>query len=99
MLESQIEKKFREMIESHGGRCYKWTSQGQAGVPDRIVLLPGGRISFVELKKPGGVVSKLQRKQMSRLEALGFCCYVVGLGGAKDIAKFEREVVGIDSTT
>lgn len=93
MKESEIEKKFRLMIERHGGVARKWVSPGQSGVPDRIVLLPGGRISFVELKKPGGVVSKLQLKQISRLEELGFHCAVVGLNGPADIDAYEREVV------
>lgn len=93
MLESQIEKKFRLMIESHGGMCKKWVSPGSAGVPDRIVFLPGGRSSFVELKKPGGVVSPLQKKQIKKLRALGFHCAIVGLNGLADIDAYEKEVI------
>lgn len=93
MLEKDIERKFGEMIKKHGGICYKWTSPGNRGVPDRIVLLPDGVTYFVELKKPGGVVSKLQRKQMARIEALGTRCFVVGLGGLPDVDKFEKKVI------
>lgn len=93
MRESQIEKKFRLMIEKHGGRAYKWVSPGQSGVPDRMALLPGGRVYYVELKKPGGVVSPLQKKQMKRLEELGFSCYIVGMNGVADIDAFEKDVI------
>lgn len=72
-LEREIEKKLREMVEAHGGRCLKWVCPGWSGVPDRLVLLPGGRIVFVELKRPqGGRLSKMQEKWAEWLEDLGF---------------------------
>lgn len=46
-------------------------------MPDRIVLLPGGRAVFVELKRPGGVTSQHQLRWISRLRALGFTAEVV----------------------
>jgi len=57
-------------IERLGGKCLK--GEVVAGFPDRIVLLPGGRVAFVELKTPNGVVSALQREWMADLKALGF---------------------------
>lgn len=72
-LEKDVEKKLRETVEKHGGKCLKWVCPGWSGVPDRIILLPGARIHFVETKRPkGGVYSKLQDKWRDWLTALGF---------------------------
>lgn len=72
-LEKDIEKKLRQMVKARGGMCLKWVCPGWSGVPDRIVLLPGGRIYFVETKRPkGGKVSALQKKWMVWLRELGF---------------------------
>lgn len=75
--EREIERKLKKMIEGYGGVCLKWNS-GEAGVPDRICLLPGGTVIFVETKKPqGGRLSKLQEYQIDRLRDLGFRCWVL----------------------
>lgn len=75
-LEKDIEKKLRQIVERHGGRCLKWTCPGWSGVPDRIILLPGGRVMFVETKRPkGGKYSALQDKWRDWLHALGFHYY------------------------
>ena len=72
-LEKEIEKKLREMIERNGGRCLKWVCPGWAGVPDRLCLLPGGRIFFVETKRPrGGKLSRRQKWWRDVLQGLGF---------------------------
>ncbi len=77
-LEKEIEKKLRTKVEALGGRCLKWTCPGWGGVPDRIVLLPGGRIHFVETKRPkGGKLSALQKKWREWLIALGFDWWAV----------------------
>lgn len=78
-LEKDIEKKLRVTIEKKfGGRCLKWVCPGWAGVPDRIILLPGGRLLFVELKRPkGGKVEALQRKWREWLTDLGFSVFVI----------------------
>lgn len=47
-------------VKEAGGLCYKFVSPGNPGVPDRLILLPGGRILFVELKTPGGKLSNIQ---------------------------------------
>ena len=72
MREKEIEQKLVQTIESKGGMCLKWVCPGWAGVPDRICLLPGGRIFFVELKAPGGVVSPRQKWWAAKLRTLGF---------------------------
>lgn len=77
-LEKDIERKLVAMVERHGGRCLKWSCPGWSGVPDRILLLPGGRIYFVETKRPkGGKLSALQLKWRDWITALGFFCSVV----------------------
>lgn len=77
-LEKDIEKKLRTKVESLGGWCLKWVCPGWSGVPDRIVLLPGARIYFVETKRPkGGTLSALQKKWRKWLTELGFSYSVV----------------------
>lgn len=73
LLEKDIERKLRRMVEADGGLCLKWVCPGWSGVPDRIVLMPGGRVIFVETKRPkGGRLSALQKWWHARLEGLGF---------------------------
>lgn len=72
-MEREIERKLRQLVEKYGGLCLKWVCPGWSGVPDRIVLLPGGRVYFVELKRPkGGTISRLQLWWADKLRALGF---------------------------
>lgn len=70
MREAEIEKRLRNGIRQIGGRCYKFVSPGNDGVPDRIVVLPGGKIVFVELKTETGRLSPLQHIQITRLRDL-----------------------------
>lgn len=72
-LEKEIETKLRQTVEAAGGLCLKWVCPGWVGVPDRIVLLPGGRIVFVETKRPkGGKLSAMQKWWAKKLIDLGF---------------------------
>jgi hypothetical protein len=72
-LEKDIERSLRLMVEKHGGMCLKWVCPGWSGVPDRIVLLPGGRIIFVETKRPkGGELSPMQKWWGRKLRDFGF---------------------------
>lgn len=72
-LEKDIEQTLVRMVKRHGGLCLKWVCPGWSGVPDRIVLLPGGQIMFVELKRPqGGRASKMQKWWERKLRDLGF---------------------------
>jgi len=60
MLEKDIEQHLDWLIQRNGGKTYKFKSPSQRGVADRIVCLPNGETWFIELKKPGGRLSKLQ---------------------------------------
>ncbi len=71
MLEKQIESRMGQMIQRRGGLWYKFVSPGQPGVPDRIAVLPGGRIVFVELKTEVGRLAKIQRWQIDRMRKQG----------------------------
>ena len=58
-LERDIERALVSMVKRRGGLCLKWVCPGFAGVPDRIILLPGARVIFAEIKRPkGGRVSR-----------------------------------------
>lgn len=77
MRESEIEDHLRKCVSGIGGVALKFTSPERAGVPDRIVLLPGGRIDFIELKAPGEKAEPHQLREHQRLRALGFNVYVI----------------------
>lgn len=75
--EKSIEKQLKRRIEAEGGLCLKFWCLSMAGMPDRICLLPGGRIIFVELKGPGAKPSPVQRVIHARLRSLGFIVEVI----------------------
>ena len=77
MRESDLEKFTRLYIKSHGGLALKFISPGYAGVPDRLVLMPGGKMCFMELKAPGRKPRHLHVRRIEQLRALGFKVNVV----------------------
>lgn len=77
MRESEIESYLRDRVRAVGGKAYKFVSPGNAGVPDRLVLLPGGRVVFAELKAPGKTSTPLQAAQQRKIAGLGFRVYVI----------------------
>lgn len=71
-LELHVESYFVKRVEALGGLTFKMTILGRVGVPDRLAILPGGRIIFCELKRPKrGVVAKVQTEMIKRLRGLG----------------------------
>lgn len=72
MRERGIEEYLRDEVKEIKGRAYKFVSPGNNGVPDRLVLLPGGRAYFIELKAPGKKSSPLQLAQQKKITSLGF---------------------------
>lgn len=83
MLERELEEKFRRRVKAAGGKAYKFVSPGNDGVPDRLVVLPGGRIGFVELKQKGRRPTALQQKRILELRSLG--CVVMVLDRLEDM--------------
>lgn len=77
MREKEIEAALRMAAKKRNGMAFKFVSPGLSGVPDRLVLLPRGRIGFIELKAPGKKLRKLQEKRKSQLEALGFLVFCI----------------------
>lgn len=77
MREYVVENAFRDEVARQGGLALKFSSQTMNGVPDRLVLLPGGKAGFVELKAPGKQMRPLQVKRKQQFEALGFPVYCV----------------------
>lgn len=88
MMERAIEQHFVAETKKRGGLALKFVSPGMDGVPDRIVLLPGGKIVFVELKAPGKALRPLQQRRAKQLIALGFQVFCVDrieqIGGVLD---------------
>lgn len=88
-LEKDIERKLRDKVKAHGGLCLKWVCPGWAGVPDRIILLPGGRVIFAELKRPkGGRLDERQKWWAHKLIDLGFNYWQVW--DKKDLLLFDN---------
>ena len=77
MREKNIESKLVKTVKNMGGLAPKFISPGLDGVPDRLVLLPGGKIAFIELKAPGKELRPLQVRRKRQLEALGFLVYCI----------------------
>ena len=94
MLEREIERKLVNAVKERGGLCWKFTSPGTAGVPDRIILMPKGHIAFVETKAPGETMRPLQEKRKRQLESLGFKVFC--LDSVEDIPKVISEIEGSD---
>ena len=95
MKEKNIETKLVSAVRQHGGLCPKFVSPGLDGVPDRIILLPGGRIAFAEMKAPGKKMRSLQVKRKGQLEALGFRVYCIDR--PEQINTVIAEVIGGDA--
>ena len=77
MRERSIERHLVEEVERRGGFAPKLVSPGTDGMPDRLVILPGCGVAFVELKAPGEKPRPIQRKRIRDLVGLGCSVYVV----------------------
>ena len=77
MREKDVEQALVQAVKKVGGMCPKFVSPGTNGMPDRIALLPGGRMGFIEVKAPKKKPRPLQVRQHQRLKALGFLVFVL----------------------
>lgn len=90
MLEKELERKLVKKVQEMGGLCWKFTSPNLPGVPDRIVILPGGRIIFVELKTEIGRLSRLQKYCLEQLQLRG--CDARKVKGKVELQEFLKEL-------
>ena len=90
MREKYVESKLVKAVKMSGGLCIKFVSPSWDGVPDRIVLLPKGRIAFVETKQTGEKMRPLQKRRQRQLESLGFSVYC--LDNAEQIKELLDEI-------
>jgi hypothetical protein len=77
MREREIEQKLVRAVKDMGGLAPKFVSPGLDGMPDRLVLLPGGHMGFIEVKAPGKKPRALQEARMRMLRELGFRAFVL----------------------
>ena len=90
MREREIERKLVSAVKSRGGICPKFVSPGFDGMPDRVVLLPHGKLGFVEVKRPGEKPRPLQTARHRILRKLGFLVFV--LDGEEQIGGMIDEI-------
>ena len=92
MREREIERRLKNEVEKAGGLCLKFTSPGFDGVPDRIVLFPKGKITFIELKAPGEKPRPLQTARIEKLRDYGFRVEV--LDSKEEIGELVKQMKG-----
>lgn len=91
-MEKDIERKLVQAVRASEGIAPKLSSPGFAGLPDRMVLLPRGKIGFVEVKAPGKKPRELQLSRHRLLRRLGFKVYV--LDDVNQIEKIIQDIGG-----
>lgn len=84
--EKRVEALLVSGVKQMGGVAYKFVSPGNSGVPDRIILMPGGKIYFVELKREDGQLTNLQKRQINRIRKLD--CRADVLRGMVEVSNF-----------
>lgn len=77
MLEKQVENRLIQELKKLDCECWKFTSPGRRGVPDRLVICPGRWVEFVEAKQPGGKPKPIQRFVHRLLLQFGFRVWII----------------------
>ncbi|MGN0587910.1 MAG: VRR-NUC domain-containing protein [Ruminiclostridium sp.] len=75
VLEKEIEQYLSKEAKKYGGYSLKWVCPSWTGVPDRIIILPQGRIGFIETKAPGKKPNSQQQRWLERLQSFGFLAF------------------------
>ena len=97
LKEKDIENYLRDEIKKVGGIAYKFVSPGNAGVPDRLVLLPGRWSFFVELKAPGKKTRAVQDRQIRKIRNLDFTVLIIdSKKQIDDLVKMIKHHLGVD---
>jgi len=81
MREKALERKLVQAVKAVGGIAPKFVSPGFDGMPDRLVLLPGGHMAFTEVKAMGCKPRPLQESRHGMLRRLGFRVFVLDNAG------------------
>lgn len=90
-IERDVESALTRAVRRAGGMCVKFLPDFVKGFPDRLVLLPGGRVVFVETKRPdGGRVDEIQKLRQAQLRKLGFDARIIHT--REEVASFAREI-------
>lgn len=95
MREKSIEQELIKAVKAMGGIAPKLTSPGFDGMPDRLLLLPEGKIAFVEVKAPGRKPRPIQVSRINLLRRLGFKVYI--LDDEKKIGEIINDIMGGDA--
>lgn len=92
VLEKDVEAYLRTEVLKLSGKAYKFTSPANRSVPDRIVMLPGGRIYFVEVKTTKGKLTPGQERELDLIDKFGFKTFVAyGKEGVDHFIKAVRD--------
>ncbi len=75
--EKAIEKYLTEQAEANGLLCLKYSNPNMVGYPDRLLVLPGGSVVWVELKSKGRKPTKIQQIRMTELTGMGHLVRVI----------------------
>jgi hypothetical protein len=92
MREKEVEQQLVKAVKAQAGLCLKFVSPSMAGVPDRLVFLPNGRMGFVEVKQKGKKPRPLQLMRMKQLSSLGYKTFV--LDDVSQIQEILKEIGG-----
>ena len=95
MDEKMLEQKLVKEIKSKKGLCLKLSCPGFAGMPDRLLLFPNGKLAFVEVKRKGQAPRPLQLSRHRLLKKLGFKVFV--LDDKEQIKEIIENILGGDA--
>lgn len=75
--EKYLERELIKAVQARAGKALKYNNPLAIGYPDRLVVLPGAKVAWVEMKSTGKKPDKIQLIRHQELRALGFKVYVI----------------------